>query len=1390
MSDAAHTVPGQSILERLYARGVVRPSIGATSAFYERFGLSDPWTEFRGWGQDESESDGLFYFLSAAPYYARLRAQRQRAWRVRRRLMMRLSDPAKHVVGNRALARLAGPSAVSSAWLEGAPTRTARIAYAGSASELVVLSTAAPEEEESEETTGRRAERSERGRWRDRRGWTRPRATTVARREAARAVPTVLEEVLRVASGPTRRLIVRVMQDVASLPPEEQVIVARRVTRDLRGPAARMVRAALADAEIDVADTPVRAAAERAEPPRRRRRGLRPMLSSSPAMQALAFEELETPEGAPAEPVRRRPVSVPAPREPSAHREVPEARVAREVRTQRVTGRAGPEVAEAAIAAAPVPARRRPTERVALLSRETRAVATSEPEIRRTDVRYGLDAVRPERAVGRATRRMAARAVSVSAVDSRGERLLSPSPTGFIRREARRTIRIVAPEAALPGIIEQLEVEAEAPLARRPGRGEPVPSRPSEPEREGALRRAAERGLPGTEPTATRPQVEGQRESGAPVERTRRSRRIAAEGRLAQPAVESEAVESARARRRRVEHRPQPGAAMRAAARVDAARPEPEAGRIALAVRPTSYLDTFVEPVGEPTVEPVDEASSRRYGRPSVRAAARAERVARTDTRGVAVLATGATDYLAVARASEAEGPLSRSPLGFVERTRRMRGATVDTGAVLRPAEAEAEVEEQAPRRRAPAATERAAQRLDAGRRILPATPAEVGRQPTPDVPRVSAEARAEAAPRRARVPGIDMVVPVVEPMEEEPTPAEQAGRAPRRRRVPAATVRAAAERADAPTRASILVRDARGRVRPSRRVTTGAAAYASARLIAQATEEIRSAVGTERARRQATTALERSAAPRRQGLPRVMPHTIVGDDFRWLVPEVEVPPEAPAAPGAPRVRAVTERPATPEGRAPRVVAERRVTGAGTVSRQRLAEVLSRVSAVVRAVDRADEPRVLLPATRRTLEGARVTAEPRARRLPTGAGEGIVLRIVLEEEEPTSVARAEQRATLRVRGPGEAPAPEAVPLRRAFAGAEGVDARPLERLATRADRTPTARPERRATARTRRGVDDRYVPSRRRAGERPTAAYGRGRPGLARGRRLPTVDAGGVVRPQAPESQEEGAPRIARPLGSTLDYVGTEQRPMRRGAVDMQSLAGAGAPSDDEEQPAWAQRAVRGTAARRRRRPEGPGDETPQTVRTPIRGDLFTALARASRPEDVVQVILERGRTLRSETRGLPDPAVRLVERIARVQEEDGATRQPTAAPEGELLGRGRRAHRHAASSAVSTTSLPRSAGGVAPATVRRVTSLADKLMELIHLAEVERRVTDAQRQARLAADTAEARAEAGHGDTGAGKPGAAPNLKQLESDVLAAVIRELDLMKIRRQEDFSDVWW
>jgi len=85
---------------------------------------------------------------------------------------------------------------------------------------------------------------------------------------------------------------------------------------------------------------------------------------------------------------------------------------------------------------------------------------------------------------------------------------------------------------------------------------------------------------------------------------------------------------------------------------------------------------------------------------------------------------------------------------------------------------------------------------------------------------------------------------------------------------------------------------------------------------------------------------------------------------------------------------------------------------------------------------------------------------------------------------------------------------------------------------------------------------------------------------------------------------------------------------------------------------------------------------------------------------------------------------------------------------------------------------------------------LAGKLMKLIHLAEADRRRTDAQRQVRMAENTAEARSE------GAGSPGGesvnekATNIRQLREDVLQAVLRELETMKSRREDSDGPNSW
>jgi len=85
---------------------------------------------------------------------------------------------------------------------------------------------------------------------------------------------------------------------------------------------------------------------------------------------------------------------------------------------------------------------------------------------------------------------------------------------------------------------------------------------------------------------------------------------------------------------------------------------------------------------------------------------------------------------------------------------------------------------------------------------------------------------------------------------------------------------------------------------------------------------------------------------------------------------------------------------------------------------------------------------------------------------------------------------------------------------------------------------------------------------------------------------------------------------------------------------------------------------------------------------------------------------------------------------------------------------------------------------------------LAGKLMQLIHLAEAERRRADAQRQVRMAENTAEARTE------GTGQPGGessnekSTNIKQLRDDVLQAVLRELETLRSRREDSDGPTSW
>jgi hypothetical protein len=299
---------------------------------------------------------------------------------------------------------------------------------------------------------------------------------------------------------------------------------------------------------------------------------------------------------------------------------------------------------------------------------------------------------------------------------------------------------------------------------------------------------------------------------------------------------------------------------------------------------------------------------------------------------------------------------------------------------------------------------------------------------------------------------------------------------------------------------------------------------------------------------------------------------------------------------------------------------------------------------------------------------------------------------------------------------------------------------------------------------------------------------------------------------------------VARALGSTLGALGEDAldpradapRALRRRAL--QARRGGAAHVDPS--PAWARRAMDGTGssvgAARRPSPAadavlaaepGPGgaglpgapgalvDARGQAIK-PRPGGIFSALARASTADDVVRVILERADGLRGLGSELPEPAVKLVERIVRIQDEAIAATANVVAPdqleplnpprvEASAAPRGSTARSSRSMWSGGRTLPARRTDGAGASNAMK---LANKLMGLIHLAEHERKLAEAQRYVRMAQE--DGKVESGK-EPASGEAVEAPNLKALQREVFDAVLREIELTKQRRQEDFDvSVWW
>jgi len=186
---------------------------------------------------------------------------------------------------------------------------------------------------------------------------------------------------------------------------------------------------------------------------------------------------------------------------------------------------------------------------------------------------------------------------------------------------------------------------------------------------------------------------------------------------------------------------------------------------------------------------------------------------------------------------------------------------------------------------------------------------------------------------------------------------------------------------------------------------------------------------------------------------------------------------------------------------------------------------------------------------------------------------------------------------------------------------------------------------------------------------------------------------------------------------------------------------------------------------------------------------LIKALSEARAPEEVVHVLMERSRGLDATGSSLPKPALRVIEQIrSQAQKAHDDAESVSAAP--SL--RGERGPVR------SSARVVRGFTGLRGPRARRrnglgddkVMKLAQKLQNLIHLAESRR--DDARKQVRMAEDSAAAMSEAQAPEgQGSGQDEQA-SIDALIQEVLAAVNREFELRRERRQEepDGRSNWW
>jgi hypothetical protein len=282
------------------------------------------------------------------------------------------------------------------------------------------------------------------------------------------------------------------------------------------------------------------------------------------------------------------------------------------------------------------------------------------------------------------------------------------------------------------------------------------------------------------------------------------------------------------------------------------------------------------------------------------------------------------------------------------------------------------------------------------------------------------------------------------------------------------------------------------------------------------------------------------------------------------------------------------------------------------------------------------------------------------------------------------------------------------------------------------------------------------------------AAASAGQPSV-RGASQPRPEAAAVESaPSAPTALDRLERRHHQPVGVVAARLATPSQPAHPAARGLDAVRlGVGRGSDAEP-------TVEPTVVQ------------PPAIRSHPARAMLHALARAGSPEQAAQVMVEHAAGL-GAARDLPEPLAEVVQQIQ--QQVQHAARLATAtAPSARLVGQAQQRKQAEPALPKALLRLTRGGGGsdsgevVSLATMR----LIRRLQQLVHIAETDRRLLEAQRRVRMAEDSAHARAEASAapGTTDSAGDAQPIDLDTLGREVLAAVNDKLASRNDRRLED------